>query len=74
MQKVQDYLKMIIITFKGATFTKYPMLWAHQTYRYPIRPRKKVAKGPNVLKTFAYSLSTFLFFDKDILGNEAATE
>jgi len=28
----------------------------------------------NVLENSAYSLSTFLFFDKDNLGNEAATE
>jgi len=39
-----------------------------------IHLRKKVVNGPNVFENSAHSLSTFLFFDKDILGNEAATE
>ena len=64
-----------------ATFTKnavffhhWNLVWAHQTYSCPIHPCKKVGKGPNVLKTSAYSFPTFLFFDKDILGNEADME
>jgi len=55
-------------------FHHWNLLWTHQTYRYPIYLRKKAGNRPNVLENSAYSFSTFLFFDKDILGNEAATE
>jgi len=55
-------------------FHHWNLLWTHQTYRYPIHLRKIAANGRNVLENSAYSLSTFIFTDKDILGNEAATE
>jgi len=50
-----------------------------QICRYHIHLRKKVRNGATVLENSAFfvnlhSLLTFLCFDKDILGNEAATE
>ena len=54
-------------------FHHWNLLWTHQTYRFSIHLRKKVGNGPDVMENSAF-LSNFLFFDKDILGNEAATE
>jgi len=82
MQNVQAYLKMIISTFKEQPLRNTRYSFSTETccertkkrVNYIIHLRKKVVNGPNVLENSAYSLSTFLFFDEDILGNEAATE
>ena len=79
MQNVQAYLKMIISTFKEqplrntrCSFTTETCCEHTKHTGIPFTSVKK--QETHVLENSAYSLSTFLFFDKDILGNEAATE
>jgi len=80
MQNVQAYLKMIISTFKEQPLRNTRCSFTTETCCEHTKhtgipfTSVKAGNGPNVLENSAYSLSTFLFFDKNILGNEAATE
>ena len=80
MQNVQAYLKMIVSTFKEqplwntwCSFTTETCCEHTEHTGIPFTSIKK-QETDNFLENSAYSLSTFLFFDKDMLGNKAATE